>query len=199
MKQILWFAAAVALGAVLSGGFFAYKQSRPTASDLTTAEATANGVHLANPEMNALHAAMMNGNGGDLANAEANANVLAHLNANENPDDLDYARSKASVAGSFTVSIEPESGEIIMGPLHSWVVTVQTADGEPINDATVTINGGMPQHGHGLPTQPQITGLIGEGRYRLEGVKFSMNGWWVLRLTIEAAGQNDTVIFNVEI
>jgi hypothetical protein len=55
----------------------------------------------------------------------------------------------------------------------------------------------MPQHGHGLPTQPQVTRELGDGRYLLEGMKFSMPGWSDLKLQVRSTdGQADRVTFN---
>ena len=55
----------------------------------------------------------------------------------------------------------------------------------------------MPQHNHGLPTSPQATDYLGDGRYRIEGLKFTMTGWWQLRFAISAPAGSDTVVFNV--
>ena len=37
----------------------------------------------------------------------------------------------------------------------------------------------MPEHGHGFPTVPEVTEYLGDGKYLVEGLKFSMPGWWV--------------------
>jgi hypothetical protein len=55
----------------------------------------------------------------------------------------------------------------------------------------------MPQHGHGLPTQPQVTQSLGNGDYLVEGMKFQMAGWWVVDFNIDSAGQRDNVRFNL--
>ncbi len=115
------------------------------------------------------------------------------------PDDLDLSRDKASEAGLYRVSIAPESEPVPQGALHAWVVTVATADGGPVEDAEIGVDGGMPQHGHGLPTAPQATDHLGEGRYRIEGVRFNMGGWWVLRLEIASLAGEDTAAFNIRL
>ena len=113
------------------------------------------------------------------------------------PDDLDLARSKPSVAGVFVVAVSPEREPLQQGPLHSWIVTVTTPDGAPVEDATIALDGGMPQHGHGLPTAPAMTGALGNGRYRIEGMRFNMSGWWELKLAIAAGRASDDVTFNL--
>ena len=112
------------------------------------------------------------------------------------PADLDLARSKASADGLYQVAIEPEAEPVQQGPLHSWIVTVKTPAGEPVVGAQVAVDGGMPQHGHGLPTRPQASD-IGDGRYRVEGVRFNMGGWWVLKLAVESPAGKDEAEFNI--
>jgi hypothetical protein len=77
------------------------------------------------------------------------------------------------------------------------VLTLKTAAGQPVEGASIAIDGGMPQHGHGLPTAPQATGYLGEGRYRIEGVRFNMSGWWELKFAISSAQGDDSATFNV--
>ena len=115
------------------------------------------------------------------------------------PDDLDLSRDKASEGGLYRVSIAPESEPVPQGVLHAWIVTVATADGAPVADATIGVDGGMPQHGHGLPTAPKAAGHLGDGRYRIEGVRFNMGGWWVLSLEISSAAGADTAEFNIRL
>ncbi len=57
--------------------------------------------------------------------------------------------------------------------------------------------GGMPQHGHGLPTKPRITKNLGDGKYLVEGMRFSMNGWWEIKFDIDSGNRKDSVTFNL--
>jgi hypothetical protein len=111
--------------------------------------------------------------------------------------ELDLSRSRTTASGLFAAAIEPEVPDVKQGQLHSWVLTVKTPDGKPVDDARVEIGGGMPDHNHGLPTSPQVTQHLGEGRYRIEGMKFSMSGWWELRFDISSAAGSDSVTFNL--
>lgn len=115
------------------------------------------------------------------------------------PDDLDLSREKATARGLYAVSIAPEEEPLQQGPLHNWVLTLKTPDGAPVENATIAVGGGMPQHGHGLPTQPQATAYLGEGRYRVEGVRFNMSGWWEFSFDIKAAPGDDSVVFNLSL
>lgn len=109
----------------------------------------------------------------------------------------DLARSKNSAKGLYVLSIAPEAGEPRQGELHAWVVTVKTRQGAPVEGAAISVGGGMPEHAHGLPTSPEATAYLGDGRYRIEGMKFSMTGWWQLKLGVTAPAGADEVTFNL--
>ena len=111
--------------------------------------------------------------------------------------DPEIALPKKTTSGLFVASFEPERGVIRQGELQSWLLTVKTVAGGPVEGAAITISGGMPQHRHGLPTSPQATGYLGDGRYRIDGVKFTMSGLWQLHFAISAAAGSDTVVFDV--
>lgn len=113
------------------------------------------------------------------------------------PTDLDLAMSKPTAKGTYSVAIEPESAPIRQNDVQSLILTVKTASGAPVDDALISIDGGMPAHNHGLPTAPKATASLGNGRYRIEGVKFSMGGHWELRFAIAAAAGADDVTFNL--
>ncbi|UVK36502.1 FixH family protein [Mesorhizobium sp. AR10] len=110
---------------------------------------------------------------------------------------LDTSRSKTTANRLFVASFQPERGVIRQGELQSWLLTLKTVKGAPVEGAAITVSGGMPQHNHGLPTSPQATDYLGDGRYRIDGLKFTMSGWWQLRFAISAAAGSDTVVFNV--
>jgi hypothetical protein len=113
------------------------------------------------------------------------------------PDNLDLALEKPTAAGRYTAAIAPQATPIAVGSMHAWTVTVRNPSGAPVTAAKIGINGSMPQHGHGLPTAPQVTTDLGEGRYRIEGMKFNMRGWWTLDLAIDGPKGPDTVTFNL--
>ncbi len=112
------------------------------------------------------------------------------------PSGLDYATERTTDNGTFNVSYSSEE-TIAINQIHSWVLHVETADGQPVEDATITVDGGMPQHGHGLPTAPQVTEYLGNGDYLVEGMKFQMGGWWEVKFNISAGDLTDTITFNL--
>ena len=113
------------------------------------------------------------------------------------PADLDYATTRLSEQGLYRVSFTLSEPAVPINQLHTWTLHVETPDGQPIDDATIAVDGDMPQHGHGLPTRPQVTQNLGGGDYLVEGMKFQMGGWWVMDFDITTAGQRDRVTFNL--
>ena len=81
--------------------------------------------------------------------------------------------------------------------MYTLEVSIADAEGKPIDDATIEVDGGMPQHGHGFPTLPRITRNLGSGSYELSGLRFNMGGWWELKLAISTPCGTDTVTFNL--
>lgn len=113
------------------------------------------------------------------------------------PFGLDVARERVTAQQHYQVAINPVTEPIVIGKLHSWEVSVKQASGQPLTGVKILIDGGMPQHHHGLPTQPRMTKELGDGRYLVEGVKFSMSGWWEFKLKIEGPQGVDNVSFNL--
>lgn len=113
------------------------------------------------------------------------------------PDDLDLALSKMSAGGAYVTTITPNAEPISVGPIHTWTVELKTADGNPVEGASIAIDGGMPQHGHGLPTAPEVTKSLGDGRYLVEGMKFNMPGWWTIEVEVDGPAGQDETVFNL--
>jgi YtkA-like len=112
------------------------------------------------------------------------------------PKDLDLSLRHPSAQGRFMVQIDPPASPPAIGQIHAWQIKLSAADGTPVRNARITVDGGMPQHGHGLPTRPQVTQEVAAGTYLLEGMKFSMTGWWEIKLAIQATDASDTAVFN---
>lgn len=127
----------------------------------------------------------------------ATGGVFADQMMEAAPADLDLALSKATDAGLYVSTIAPADGDATIGPLHAWTVTVTTPDGAPVEGAQIGFDGQMPQHGHRLPTAPQMTETLGSGQYLVEGVRFNMPGWWTISITIDAAAGDDEATYNV--
>lgn len=83
--------------------------------------------------------------------------------------------------------------------IHSWILVLRDDSGEPIENAEIIINGGMPEHDHGLPTAPQVTRQLEAGRYLVEGVRFHMPGLWQIFIDLDVAGEQSTAVIDLEL
>ena len=112
---------------------------------------------------------------------------------------LDFSTTRLSDNGLFRVSYVSSEDIIPVNQMHQWTLHIETVDGELVEDAIITVDGDMPEHGHGLPTRPQVTEYLGNGDYLVEGMKFQMGGWWVMDFTIATNGHTDAVHFNMKL
>ncbi|HYH08695.1 MAG TPA: FixH family protein [Thermoanaerobaculia bacterium] len=103
---------------------------------------------------------------------------------------------RASAQGLYTATLQP-AGTLRPRKMQTVHVALSDSAGRAIDGAAITVDGGMPQHGHGLPTRPRVTKSLGDGVYVIEGVRFNMGGWWELRLAIDGKAGADHVTFNL--
>ena len=115
------------------------------------------------------------------------------------PKGLDYSRTRTSEGGRYRATIHPQGDSIPQGKLQRWTLHLETPAGSPVDSAVVAVDGGMPQHGHGLPTKPRVTRALGNGDHLVEGMKFNMGGWWVVKFRVNATAGADSVVFNVKL
>lgn len=94
-----------------------------------------------------------------------------------------------SQPSGLTLHLKSLQSPIPLNQMHQWEITIINGEGLPVEDAEVTVTGGMPEHDHGLATAPRVTQQLGEGRYLLEGVRFHMPGMWKLDFDIRADNQ----------
>lgn len=118
------------------------------------------------------------------------------LASTQAPADLDYSLSHLSDHGLYAVTLAPAVEPVPVGQLHGWTVAVTAPDGSPAT-AEIFFDGGMPQHGHGLPTVPRTMGTDAQGRTVIGGVRFNMPGWWELKVHLDGTAGEDTATFNI--
>lgn len=112
------------------------------------------------------------------------------------PKDLDLALTRPTADNKYVVTLLPPPKPAAINQLHGWQVKLTSPAGVPVPNARIKVDGGMPQHGHGLPTRPQVTRELADGTYVIEGMKFSMTGWWEIKLAIDGPDGADRVTFN---
>ena len=113
------------------------------------------------------------------------------------PADVDTSTSRESAKKLFKGSYTSDVNPIPIARIISWKLRVQTADGRPVKNAEVFLSGEMPEHGHGLPTMPEVVEGATPGDYIVQGLKFSMPGWWVITFKVKAQGMEDVITFNL--
>src|SRR5262249_9541671 len=104
-----------------------------------------------------------------------------------------------SDSGRIVARLAPESGAVEVGRFQTWIVELREKGGAAVTGAQLAIDGGMPSHGHGLPTQPQVGEALGDGRYRIEGMKLNMYGDWVIVIGVQTATLRDRIRFDLAI
>ncbi|WP_420473510.1 FixH family protein [Noviherbaspirillum sp. ST9] len=123
--------------------------------------------------------------------------VLAALAACMSPPSgLNVSLDRPTTHDTYRIAIKSLAEPIAINKMHAWEIQLRSPSGEAISGARISVAGGMPQHGHGFPTQPRVTRELGDGRYLLEGMKFSMPGWWEIKLKVDSASGADDITFN---
>ena len=97
-------------------------------------------------------------------------------------------------AEDLVVTYSTPDGPVEINRMHSWVLHVATAAGEPLTGARIEVDGGMPAHDHGLPTRPRVTREIGNGDYQLDGVRFHMGGYWEIVVSVTTDNGTETIV-----
>jgi hypothetical protein len=105
---------------------------------------------------------------------------------------------RTSASGRYVATLIPAQ-PLKPRQMQTVRVAIADADGHAVNGAALTIGGGMPQHGHGLPTRPRVTRNLGDGIYEIEGVRFNMGGWWEFTVAVWDPAGSDTVTFNLDL
>ena len=108
----------------------------------------------------------------------------------------DITTTKTSEHGLYRAAVRPGTTPIPVGKIQVWTLHVETVAGAAVDSASIFVDGGMPQHGHGLPTRPRVTTALGNGDHKVEGLKFSMGGWWRMIFVVRTGAGVDTVVFN---
>lgn len=123
--------------------------------------------------------------------------ALGMAAAAEEPADV--ADRWTSERGKYVVSFSSSIDPMPINKMFEWTLHVEDADGEPVDGALFAIAGGMPEHNHGLPTSPRVTEDLGNGDYRLQGIRFHMKGNWQFIISIFEGAQADRVVIDLQL
>ena len=123
--------------------------------------------------------------------------MMAHGMTAKRPATSEFGLGpRTSSQGRYKAAIQTQA-PLAVRKMQTIQVAISDAKGQPIDGAVITVDGGMPQHGHGLPTRPRVTRNLGGGLYEVQGVRFNMGGWWEFKLAIDGAAGADNVTFNL--
>jgi len=129
----------------------------------------------------------------------SHAMMMIHGTGARRPASSEFGLGpRTSTSGRYVATLEP-ARPLRTRQMQTVRVIVRDAEGQAIDEARISVDGGMPQHGHGLPTRPRVTRSLGEGVYEIEGVRFNMGGWWEFKLAIAGSRGADTVTFNLNL
>jgi len=105
---------------------------------------------------------------------------------------LQQTSSKALYQATVTCAAPPS-----VGTFQECRLKVDSPQALP-TDLVIAVDGGMPSHGHGLPTAPQAIPTGNPSEFRIDGLKYSMLGEWVLGFWLHsdsAPAAQDKIVF----
>ena len=132
-----------------------------------------------------------------LTTACGHAMMMVHRTGAKRPAATEFGLGPRASANRIYVATLETAGQLRPRQMQTVRVTIVDAEGRAVEGATLAITGGMPQHGHGLPTRPRMTRTLAGGTYEVEGVRFNMGGWWEFKVVITSERGADTVTFNL--
>ena len=128
---------------------------------------------------------------------------IASLVGQSAPADLDISAFQLSNDQNYLAHIEVHNSknreqtnvsQVPLNQMHQWRLLISDLDGVPVSGKNIQVLGHMPGHVHGLPTQPQVTTELDKGVYLVEGVKFQMQGWWVMQFEFDDSDQENSIL-----
>ncbi len=118
-----------------------------------------------------------------------------------------WGATRPTQGGKYKVDLAITPDPPPMGELFRVDAVVSNKDGTPLDGGKVKLNALMPQHGHGMATEPQMDpGQCDEnkvckhpdGKYWAEGFKFHMGGEWTITVEVEGPLGPDSTSFVYE-
>jgi cytochrome c peroxidase len=110
-----------------------------------------------------------------------------------------YPLEQVTDASRYRFQLSPQNEPVPIGKIHNWILHAETIDGDEFVPTQFAVDGGMAGHGHGFPTQPQITRVLGQGDFLISGVKFNMPGAWLLKIGLAGPTGWDTATFELSV
>ena len=102
-------------------------------------------------------------------------------------------------ADHYEVRFDSRLKPIVINKILFWVMYVKTKDGLCVKGLEITVDGGMPEHLHGLPTMPLVRPGKNDCEYLVEGLRFHMAGRWELKFRIKAGDKTDILTISLDL
>jgi len=102
-------------------------------------------------------------------------------------------------SGAYLVTLRPREDRFVIGESQAWIASITDSGGHAFTPSVLYLDGGMPGHGHGLPSSPRFTQHLGGADYLLEGMTLNMPGDWRFVVTVGGAAGTDSAIFDLNI
>ncbi|WP_406644613.1 FixH family protein [Aliisedimentitalea scapharcae] len=115
----------------------------------------------------------------------------------ERPEVLDTATTVATRYETLQASYEIDFLDVPLNGVHSWRLSLQDKQGQPVRGADIDLTADMPEHLHGMTTVPLAQETDPPGVYLVRGMNFHMPGYWEVTLDITGAGSRHLLRFNV--
>ena len=111
---------------------------------------------------------------------------------------LDLGRGTGIVVFSshYLVAFRPEPLRIEVGEPFSLLFNVCTKNDTPAE--LVAIEAQMPERKHAMNYRPTIV-LLGDGRYRIEGMVFDTPGRWEVSIDVRAGEESERLSHELEV
>ena len=110
-----------------------------------------------------------------------------------------FSRKVPTENGAYLVTLRPQQNEFLIGKPQPWVASITDALGAPFTPRELYFDGGMPGHGHGLPSSPRFTRHLGGADFLLEGMTLNMPGDWRFVVTVGGDAGTDSAVFDMNI
>ncbi len=109
-----------------------------------------------------------------------------------------HAADNLSVRGRYRITLPQADDMLVVGSWQELTFHVARLDGQPLALRDLSVDGGMPAHGHGLPTLPTVRSSGNAGAFVIEGLRFNMAGRWELRILLADREGTDFAVFQLD-
>jgi len=94
----------------------------------------------------------------------------------------------------YRASLRPEL--TAAGQIADWRVLIETPDSRAAARPTIVMQSWMPDAPSVVGDQPKAF-YLGDGVFRVDGLRFDRAGWWNVSVTISNVGVTDSLAFNL--